>query len=127
MSSLLFAAIDVDDSAFHGAIFDPSVDKVICEFKTKPNAKALADRLLTAADGRPVRACYESTYLGFALKRQLDGQGVPTDVIAASLVPRLSGKRQKNDRLDARGLAPLFAKGMLTPVATPEPEDDSSR
>ncbi len=127
MSSLLVVAIDVDDSAYHAAIFDPSSDKVLGELKTKPSAKALASRLLEFAAGRSIKACYESTYLGFSLKRSLDQAGVPTEVIASSLVPTLLGKRQKTDRLDARKLASLFAKGLLTVVNAPDPADEAAR
>jgi len=42
---------------------------------------------------------------------------VGCEVVAPSSIPRRSGDRVKNDRIDARKLATLYAAGLLTAVA----------
>ena len=77
--------------------------------------------------GLEAKICYEATYLGFSLCRDLRKNGVNCDVIASSLIPELSGKRQKTDRIDAQKLVQYFATGLLTIIHVPDEVQESDR
>lgn len=126
MESLLFIGLDVDSKAFHGAAYTAKGGYGE-EFSTTPTAAALAKRLGQIASPERLRICYEATYLGFSLQRELKALGFHCDVIAPSLVPQMAGKRQKNDRLDSRKLAVMHAKAMLTIVAPPDEQIEADR
>ena len=70
---------------------------------------------------------YEAGACGYALQRQLEGLGIPCQVVAPSLVPRKPGERIKTDRRDARKLAEYLAGGHLTPVHPPTPAQEAAR
>ena len=88
-----------------------------------------AIRALIARLGGPggLAVAYEAGPTGWALKRLLDSLGVACDVIAPSLVPVRPGDRVKTDRRDAKKLVRFFARGELTFVAPPTPEQEGLR
>jgi transposase len=61
------------------------------------------------------------------LYRRLEVLGLGCDVIAPSSIPRRSGDRAGNDRIDAEKLAAYYASGLLTPVDVPDQELESAR
>lgn len=75
----------------------------------------------------PVVFCYEAGVCGFALKRQIEGEGARCIVIAPSLTPVKPGQRVQTDRRDARNLAFYLRAGMLTEVYPPTEEQESVR
>lgn len=127
MQNLIYAAVDVDNKAFHVAIFDPQTSKMV-EFKCKPDAATLVNKLETMIISKEsLKLCYEATYLGFDLCRRLHRLGIACEVIAPSLIPELAGKRTKTDRLDSRKLAEFYAKGLLTTVSLPDEQTEVDR
>lgn len=102
MEKILFVAIDVDDKKFHGyAVGEDLPDGF--EFQSKPNAHALCEKLKKFVDeGFQIKVCYESTYLGFSICRDLRQMGFHCDVVASALIPQLAASRVKTDRLDAK-------------------------
>lgn len=74
-----------------------------------------------------VLCAYEAGPCGYALQRQLVGQGVACQVVAPSLIPVKPGERIKTDRRDARKLAELLRAGLLTEVHSPTPEEEAVR
>ena len=73
------------------------------------------------------KICYEATYIGFTLQRDLSANGFTCDVIAPSSIPRVHGNQIKTDRLDAAKLAQFYASGLLTVVTPPEIETEKDR
>jgi transposase len=120
-------ALDVDDKKFHGFAISTRTGEVI-EFRCEPNVSALKKHLIKIS-GQPndFRICYEATYLGFSLCRQLRANGYHCDVIAPSLIPTVAGDKVKTDRLDAEKLARYYLAGMLTIVNVPAPELEADR
>jgi hypothetical protein len=55
----------------------------------------------------------EACYLGFALYRELEADGIYCDVVASNMIPSKPGDRVKTDRKDAEKLALLTMKNML--------------
>jgi transposase len=125
--NVLHVGIDVDDIAFHGAGFDAD-KQTFFEFKTKPTFGALSERIKIFRDkGYEVRLCYEASYIGYGLCRELRASGTHCDIVAPSLIPEQRSKRVKTDRVDSRKLAELYAKGLLTPIAIPDKTDEQVR
>ena len=88
MKELLFAAVDVDDNAFHIAVVDEK-SNLISTLKSSPNASSLTKVLQknTSKDAK-IRICYESTYLGYSLQRSLAKKKISCDVIAPTSIPK---------------------------------------
>ena len=104
---VIYIGIDVDDNSFTGAAFLPDTGEMI-DFKAKPNASGLAAKLkdLQAKfQDHQLKACYEATYLGFSLQRDLIRLGHHIDVIAPSSIPRQNKSQIKTDRIDASKMA----------------------
>ena len=123
----LFAAIDVDDAAFHGAGVVLETGDLF-EFKCKPDGGTLLKKLHERFDARyEIRLCYEASYIGYTLCRFLRKSGIYCDIVAPSLIPVKAGERVKTDRLDAVKLAAYYAKEMLTVIYVPDEEDEEIR
>jgi transposase len=124
---VLFIGLDVDSKAFHGAVFDPRDGEVI-EFSCKPTASALIQKLKRHRQKNiGIRICYEASYFGFALQRELHKAGFECAVISPNHIPVQYGSKVKTDRLDAIKLATYFAKGLLTEVFAPNEEQEGNR
>lgn len=122
----VYIGIDVDDQAFHGCALVEDGEEI--EFKCKPNVGELVKKLDRISKRyKEIKSCYESTYLGFSLQRDLGKRGYECDVIASSLIPMVSGQRAKTDRLDCRKLARYYMKGELTRVHVPSEEEEAIR
>ena len=124
---ILFIGLDVDDKAFHGYAVTQTGD-FTAAFSCKPNSGALRKKLSQFIEkGYQVQICYEATYIGFSLQRELSKSGYHCDVIAPSLVPKAPGDHVKTDRLDSRKLATYYKGGLLVKVHVPDEEEESIR
>lgn len=85
------------------------------------------DKLQRHFRGCSIRLCYEASYVGFHLQRDLRTHGVHCDVVARSRVPSPRGKAVKTDRIDAGHLAQFYAKDLLTIVQPPDAEQEQDR
>jgi transposase len=128
MKAILYAAVDVDDQAFHVAVYHNITEK-LQEFSCRPNAATLAVKLksLSKKEGADLRLCYEATYLGFSLCRDLRGRGHDCEVVAPSEIPKAPGQKQKTDRIDSKKLAWFYLKGLLTKVHVPDEAEERDR
>ncbi len=68
---------------------------------------------------------YEAGPTGFGLYRELERAGIPCVVMAPTTLPKASGNRVKNDRLDAQELARHLAFGTYSAVQVPTPQDEA--
>jgi transposase len=126
---IICVGLDVDDQNFHGAALIAGSGEVI-EFKCRSNTKGLINQLQNLKDKFPssqFKICYEATYIGFTLQRDLATHGFVCDVIAPSSIPRVHGNQIKTDRLDAGKLAQFYVSGLLTIVTPPEVEMEKDR
>ncbi len=126
---VIYIGVDVDDNAFHATALFPETGEVL-EYKCKPTFHGLLGRLAelraTFQDFN-IRVCYEASYLGFSLCRDLIAAGYDCQVVAPSSIPRVHGNQVKTDRVDAGKLAQFFAAGILTFVSIPEKEMEADR
>ena len=130
MRKIMYLGVDVDDKAFHGCGItgDDKASEQIFRFKTKPSAGALVEKLKEfEAKGFDLKVCYEATYIGFSLYRDLAAKKINCTVIAPSSVPRKSGDTVKTDRVDSEKLAEYFKKDLLTAVHVPDEDLEQVR
>ena len=73
------------------------------------------------------RACYEASFCGYILYKDLTSRGVKCAVIAPEPVPRRSSDRIKNDQRDAKKLAEYYAAGLLRECFIPDQEFEAAR
>ena len=126
-ASIHHGAFDVDENSYTIAFYDLST-QTFTNLKSAPSAKSLINKIRTNGFSLDnIHLCYESTYLGFSLYRQLRTQGIHCDVIATSSIPKAPGKKVKTDRIDASKLAEYYAKGLLTTVHAPTKEEEVIR
>jgi transposase len=129
MKQVIFAGLDVDDNTFHGCAFFKDSGEVI-EFKTRPHVDGLSKKLKEISGKFPnyeLRCCYEATYIGFSLARDLAQHGLVCDVIAPGSIPRVHGNQVKTDRIDAAKLAQFHANGILSTVTIPDESLEKDR
>ena len=122
--NVIYVGIDVDDVRYHGSALDRDTGEVL-DFHCRPTLKGLASQLEKVQayfDGAQLKLCYEASYVGFSLQRDLTDRGYHCEVVAPSSIPRRGGKAVKTDRIDAAELAEFYANGLLTIVAAPDVE-----
>lgn len=127
MKRILHVGLDVDDKAFHGAAFCRENGETT-EFKSRPTFGALMQKLQQLqVKGFDLKVCYEATYIGYSLCRELRGKAIDCEIVAPSLIPQKPSDRVKTDRLDGRKLAEYYAKDLLTTIYVPNEEDEQTR
>lgn len=129
MKQILHLALDVDDNAFHGCglYLEGGKEKMI-EFKTKPSIGPLMQKIGNfRKSGFDVQVCYEATYLGFSLARDLQKHQIHCDVIAPSSIPIRADKTVKTDKVDSRDLVKFYKNGLLTIVLIPDEKMEQIR
>lgn len=126
-NNVIYCAVDVDENSYNIAVFDIK-DSSVTSFRSNPNANALISKIKdNGYNIKKLQLCYESTYLGFSLYRNLREMGIHCDVIATSSIPKPPGQRVKTDRIDARKLSEYYAKNMLTVVHAPTKDEEIDR
>ncbi len=116
--TVIHVGLDVDDVNYHGAALSQATGECL-DFCCRPTLKALLSQLESvraALGGDALKVCYEASYAGFCLQRDLKRAGVTCAVVAPTSIPSRRGKAVKTDRLDASDLAPFYANGLLTEV-----------
>lgn len=138
----IFAAIELSKKTWLLAIYRPSLDRT-SEYRVKPGDAAHLLELLGRARQQEERelgqtigisCCYEASYDGFWLHRQLEAAGVENFVIdPTSLLVNRRARRAKTDRIDVRGLLrSLIAwlrgdKDVCRMVHPPSPAEEDAR
>jgi transposase len=127
--NILHVGLDVDDTQYHGSAFNKATGEVI-DFRCRPTLKGLLtqlDKLQRHFRGLSIRLCYEASYVGYCLQRDLRAHGVHCDVVAPSSIPSPRGKAVKTDRIDAGHLAQFYANELVTVVQPPDAEQEQDR
>lgn len=127
--NILYVGLDVDDTQYHGSAFNKDTGEAL-DFKCRPTLTGLLNQLDKLAKHFPdcaIRLCYEASYVGFYLQRDLHTHGVHCDVVAPSSIPSPRGKAVKTDRIDAGYLVQFYANGLLTIVQPPDEVQEQDR
>ena len=113
---LIYIGLDVDDTQYHGAAFDKETGEIV-SFKCRPTLKGLVSQLEKMQkyfEAGSLKLCYEASYIGHCLQRDLMQAGYYRDVISPGGIPRKGSKSIKTDRIDALDLAQFYANDLLT-------------
>ena len=127
--NIIHIGLDVDDTQYHGCALDKTTGEFI-DFKCRPTLKGLLgqlDKLHQYFPSSTFRICYEASYIGFTLQRDVADTGYHCDVVAPTSIPSPRGKQIKTDRIDAAQLVQFYANDLLTLVTVPEPEQEQDR
>jgi transposase len=127
--NIIYIGLDVDDTQYHGSALNKQTGEVL-EFACRPTLKALLNQLSKLKSHFPSSAfklCYEASYVGYTLRRDLAQHGYNCDVVAPSSIPSPRGKQVKTDRIDAAQLAQFYANDLLTQVNVPDAEGEQDR
>jgi transposase len=127
--TIIQVGIDIDDTQYHVSALYKSTGEAI-DFKCRPTLKGLLgqlEKLSKYFPGRTLTLCYEATYIGYILQRDLAEKGYRCDVVAPTSIPTPRSKQIKTDRIDAAQLAQFYANGLLTFVSVPELEQEQDR
>ncbi len=127
--NVIYVGIDVDDVHYHGCALDKATGEVL-EFQCRPTLKGLVGELKKVREyfgGGKLKLCYEASYIGFSLQRDLNGRDYDCEVVAPTSIPRRGGKSVKTDRIDATELAEFYANGLLTIVVAPDADIERDR
>lgn len=120
--------LDVHKNTISACVLDQKTGELLLE-RTFANRFESLEKFITTVRrraGEP-RCCYEASCCGFVLYHELTRLSVSCDVIAPSSIPRRSGDRIKNDQIDARKLATLYAAGLLEGIDIPDQEQEATR
>ena len=82
--TIIYVGLDVDDTQYHGSAMDQNTGELI-DFKCRPTLKGLLaqlDKLGKYFPRRTLRVCYEASYIGYTLQRDLANKGYHCDVVA---------------------------------------------
>ncbi len=127
--NIIYVGLDVDDTQYHGSAFDKNTGEVIT-FQCRPTLKGLLNqlsRLKKCFMKSTFKICYEASYIGYTLHRDLVANDYHCDVVAPTSIPSPRGRQIKTDRIDAAQLAQFYANDLMTFVAIPEPEQEQDR
>ncbi len=127
--NIIHIGLDVDDTQYHGAAFNKETGEVI-DFKSRPTLKGLLqqlDRMARHFKGHKIKLCYEASYIGYCLQRDLISNDIHCDIVSPSSIPSPRGKAIKTDRIDAGYLAQFYANDLLTIVQPPDEEQEQDR
>ena len=101
--NIIHIGLDVDDAPYHGSAFNKETGEVI-DFKCRPTLKGLLqqlDRMERHFKGHKIKLCYEASYIGYCLQRDLISNDIHCDIVSPSSIPSPRGKAIKTDRIDA--------------------------
>ena len=127
--NIIHIGLDVDDTQYHGSAFNKDTGEVI-DFKSRPTLKGLLqqlDRMARHFSGCTIKLCYEASYVGYCLQRDLTSNDIHCDVVSPSSIPSPRGKAVKTDRIDAGYLAQFYANDLLTIVQPPDEVQEQDR
>ncbi len=127
--NILYVGLDVDDTQYHGSAFNKDTGEAL-DFKCRPTLKGLLnqlDKLAKHFPGGAIRLCYEASYIGYCLQRDLLSNGHRCDIVSPSSIPSPRGKAVKTDRIDAGYLAQFYANDLLTIVQPPDEVQERDR
>lgn len=129
MEKIVYVGLDVHADTIAVAIADDGRNGEIRFHGVIDNTADSVRRLtkrLVATNTDPT-FCYEAGPCGYGLHRLLTKLGFDCAVVSPAMIPRRTGDRIKTDRRDAEMLARLWRAGELTPVWTPDEEQEAMR
>ena len=75
--NVVYVGIDVDDVSYHGSALDRHTGEVL-DFQCRPTLKGLVgqiEKVRKYFGDAQLKLCYEASYVGFSLQRDLQKRG----------------------------------------------------
>jgi transposase len=120
----LFVGVDQDKKRWQVTIRTQD-----CELQTA-NIEAgwpSLEKFLSPYHGHPIEIVYEAGYFGYSLYDAATAWGARCIVTPPSMLPQQQGNRVKTDKRDSRKLALFLAKGLLSEIYVPTPDERNHR
>ena len=129
MNKALYVGLDVHKDTIAVAVAEDGRGGEIRFHGTIVNSSDTVLRLTKTLtkNGHAPSFCYEAGPCGYGLHRHLSKLGFECAVVSPAMIPRKTGDRVKTDRRDAEMLARLWRAGELTPIWTPDEEQEAMR
>ena len=128
MSTVIYIGIDVHKDTYTLSSFLFSTNRVFGQ-NTIANSsnlvKKYVEKIQKEYPGSDVLCGYEAGPTGYGLYRDLERYGIPCVIMAPTTLPKASGDRVKNDRLDAQLLSKQLAFGTYSAVYVPTTKDEA--
>ena len=116
--------LDVHKKSIHAAI---RVNGVETDTWVMPSAPKAVVEAFVGLQGTPHKIVHEAGPTGFSLARTLQEARLCVGVVAPGKVPQPANRGNKSDRIDCRKLALYAEKDLLSTVAIPSEDEESSR
>jgi len=82
--NIIHIGLDVDNTQFHGSALNESTGEIF-NFKSRPTLKGILgqlDKLHKYYPDSTFKICYEASYIGFTLQRDIANKGYHCDEVA---------------------------------------------
>jgi len=128
MSTIIYIGINVHKDTYTLSSFLFSTNRVFGQ-STIANSSNLVNKYVEKIQKEypefDVLCGYEAGPTGYGLYRDLERYGIPCVIMAPTTLPKASGDRVKNDRLDAQLLSKQLAFGTYSAVYVPTTKDEA--
>jgi transposase len=128
MNTVINIGIDVHKDSYSLCSYSFTTKQSFGQTKIASNSNLVikyVKKLLEGQSNTDVLCGYEAGPTGYGLYRDLEKEGIACVIMAPTTLPKASGNRVKNDRLDAQNLAKHLAWGTYSAVNVPTTEDES--
>jgi transposase len=128
MNTVIHIGIDVHKDSYSLSAFRLTSNRNFGESRIASKSSLVfkyVERLRKEYEGCDIVCAYEAGPTGYGLYRDLQRAGIPCVIMAPTTMPKATGNRIKNDRLDAQEIARHLAFGTYSAVHVPTPEDEA--
>ncbi len=128
MNTVIHIGIDVHKDSYSLCSYSFATKQFFGQTKIASNSNLVikyVKKLLEGQSNMEVLCGYEAGPTGYGLYRDLEKEGIACVIMAPTTLPKASGNRVKNDRLDAQDLAKHLAWGTYSAVHVPTSEDEA--
>ena len=128
MNTVIQIGIDVHKDSYTLCSYSFETRQAFGQSRIASNNKQVVKyvrNLLADRPGATALCGYEAGPTGYVLYRDLQDAGIPCVIMAPTSLPKATGSRVKNDRLDAQALAQHLACGTYSPIHVPTVQDEA--